>query len=141
MQFFPNYGYGLHRLVYVSRSMMGPPDRDAGIADLVARSAANNRGRAVTGILLVCDGWFIQALEGSREALKPLYEIIAADPRHADVMLKGVEPASRRIFSRWGMKQGRTPPEGAGFDIAAASAEDLLSLLKLSSLSPVSRAA
>src|ERR1700759_2049720 len=124
MQFFPDYGYGLHRVIYVSRSLIGDaPDYDQQVAALVARSAAENRARSLTGALLAYDGWFVQALEGSREALHPLYEKIAADPRHTDVDLQRVDPAPRRIFARWGMNQGKRPP-GPGFDIAAASPDE-----------------
>ncbi len=141
MQYFDDFGHGLHRITYVSRSLM--PTTPAGektIADLVAASAVNNRAKAITGALLMYNGWFVQSLEGSRADIKPLFDKIAADPRHTDVVLKSVQLAEKRVFARWGMKQGRQP-DGVAFDIAAASADDLLSLLQLSALAPASRAA
>jgi len=144
MAYFENHGSGLHRLIYVSRSLRPPgPEADAEIADIVLRSAEKNRALAVTGALLIYNGRFIQALEGSYDTLKPLYERIADDPRHTEVRLKAVTAAPGRLFSRWAMKQGRKPAAGSGeaFDMAAAKAEDLLSLLKLATLTPLRRAA
>ncbi len=141
MQYFPDFGYGLHRVVYVSRSAIGDlAGSEAVVADIVARSATNNRAKGLTGALIVYEGWFLQALEGSRAAIKPLYETIAADPRHTDVTLKAVDSISSRSFTRWGMKQGRQP-EGLAFDLMSASPEELLSILKLSVLAAGRRAA
>ena len=142
MAYFENHGSGLHRLVYVSRSHM-PTDgsADAEIADIVAKSSQRNRSVAVTGVLLAYNGWFIQALEGSYDTLKPLYDRICGDPRHGEVILKIVEPATARLFNRWGMKQGRAPAEGIGFQVETAKAQDLLQLLKLAALTSFKRAA
>jgi hypothetical protein len=140
MVYFENHGSGLHRLIYTSRATC-PETMRGEIAEIVAGSAVRNRAVAVTGALLAYDGWFVQALEGSYDTLKPLFDRIAADPRHTDVTLKAVEPAASRLFSRWGMKEGRPPAEGARFDIGAAKAADLLALLKLAALNPARRAA
>ena len=148
MAYFENHGSGLHRLIYISRAISASSPEAAAQADaeidaIVARSAEKNRALAVTGVLLVYNGWFIQALEGSYDTLKPLYERIATDPRHTDVTLKGVSAAPTRLFSRWAMKQGRkaAPGAGEGFDMAAATADDLLRLLKLATLPALRRAA
>lgn len=148
MAYLENHGSGLHRLIYISRALPSQgPDGEAAssaeIAGIVARAAEKNRALAVTGVLLAYNGWFIQALEGSYDTLKPLYERIATDPRHTDVTLKGVSAAPTRLFSRWAMKQGRkaAPGAGEGFDMAAATADDLLRLLKLATLPALRRAA
>ncbi len=141
VQYFDDFGHGLHRITYVSRSLMPmTPESENIFADLVSASAVNNRSKGITGALLVYDGWFVQTLEGARADIKPLFDRIAADPRHTDVVLKTVELAEKRVFARWGMKQGRRP-ESIGFDIAAASADELLSILMLSALAPVRRVA
>jgi hypothetical protein len=140
MNDFDNHGSGLHRLIYVSRAA-SPEAMDGEIGEIVAKAAAKNRALAVTGVLLAYDGWFVQALEGSYGTLKPLFDRIAADPRHTDVVLKMVELAPSRLFSRWGMKQGRAPTAGVGFDIGASTANDLLNLLKLAVLTTDRRAA
>ena len=124
MAYFENHGSGLHRLIYVSRSLRPPgPEADAEIADIVLRSAEKNRALAVTGALLIYNGRFIQALEGSYDTLKPLYERIADDPRHTEVRLKAVTarpgapvqplgheagPQARRGLGR-GVRHGRPP--------------------------------
>ena len=138
MNYFPNNGYGLHRAIYLSRAVAGQDE--GAVAAIVAKSAANNRARSVTGALIAYDGWFLQALEGSCETLKPLFDLIAADPRHCDVMLKSVAPVEKRVFARWGMKQGQLP-DASVLDIQTADADVLLSILKLSVLAPAARAA
>jgi hypothetical protein len=140
MNHVENHGSGLHRLIYVSRAA-SPENMASEIGAIVIKAAAKNRALAVTGALLAYDGWFVQVLEGSYDTLKPLFDRIAADPRHRDVRLKLVEPAASRLFSRWGMKEGRAPAEGVGFDIGSAEGKDLLPLLKLAALGPARRAA
>ena len=98
------------------------------------------KAQPVAGALLFYDGWFVQALEGTRDVVKPLYDRIAADPRHTGVKLVAVEAVEKRIFWRWGMKQV-APPSRPAFDIGAASADELLALLKLSAMSRLAKAA
>lgn len=140
MHFFPNYGFGLHRLIYVSRSTLPPETLENELAAIVAASSRRNRQRSVTGALVAYDRWFIQALEGTRDVVQPLFERIAADPRHAEVRLVSVEPTDKRLFARWGMRQGAAPA-GAVFNIGSASEQELLALLKLSAMAGPAKAA
>nr|QQZ50453.1 BLUF domain-containing protein [Phenylobacterium glaciei] len=57
----------LHRLIYASRQAFTPemnPNEE--IDGLIRASIRNNSATALTGLLLVHDGWFLQALEGRR---------------------------------------------------------------------------
>jgi Sensors of blue-light using FAD len=137
VDYFPSNGYGLHQALYLSRCAVCVDA--AMVAEIAATSAIRNRARAVTGALIAYDGWFLQVLEGSCQTLKPLFETIAADPRHAEVVLKSVQPIKKRLFPR-GMKHGRAP-DAAVFALDKASPDDLLSILKLSVLSAAPLAA
>jgi hypothetical protein len=73
----------LHRLLYASRQAFAPDMiPEAEIDSLIRASIRNNRAVAVTGLLLVHDGWFLQALEGPAEAVMSTYRRIVDDPRH-----------------------------------------------------------
>ncbi len=140
MQYVPNHGYGLHRLIYRSRSRLpadGPSQTE--LDDLVAQAATDNRAMTITGALLAIDGWFVQALEGPSDMLKAAFDCIVTDPRHTAVELRAVEPIDKRLFGRWAMKQGR-PDIPRGLDIGSASAEELLSVLQLATLPPLLKA-
>ncbi|MBW0149633.1 MAG: BLUF domain-containing protein [Phenylobacterium sp.] len=102
--FDPTPAHGLQRLIYASRQNL-PPDAplDEVVADIIQASIRNNRERAITGLLLVHEGWFIQALEGPGPAVRERFERIAADPRHADARVLEIEPASARAFADWNM--------------------------------------
>jgi hypothetical protein len=100
----PTPASGLQRLIYASRQNL-PPDAplDEVVSDIIQASIRNNRERAITGLLLVHEGWFVQALEGPGPAVRERYERIAADPRHADARVLEIEPALARTFGDWNM--------------------------------------
>src|SRR3990167_4193900 len=94
----------LHRLVYASRQcfaadMIADDEIDA----LIRASIRNNTDAALTGLLLVHDGWFVQALEGPAEAVMTTYQRILNDPRHTESRIVCAGPASVREFCDWNM--------------------------------------
>ena len=94
----------LHRLIYASRQAFALgmiPDQE--IDALIAASMRNNRAAAITGLLLIHDGWFLQALEGPAEAVMITYQRILNDPRHTDSRVLSAGPASGREFGDWNM--------------------------------------
>ena len=94
----------LHRLLYASRQRFAPdmiPDEE--IDSLIRASIRNNRQVAVTGLLLVHAGWFVQALEGPTEAVMTTYRRIVDDPRHDEARVISAGPASAREFGDWNM--------------------------------------
>ena len=70
-----------------------------------ASRKANNPRSGVTGVLCFSDGIFLQVLEGGRTAVSALYNRIAADPRHRDVVLLSYEEIGERRFAGWAMGQ------------------------------------
>jgi hypothetical protein len=131
----------LHRLLYASRQAFGRgmiPDEE--IDGLIRASIRNNREVAITGLLLVHGGWFVQALEGPAEAVMTTYRRIFDDPRHADVRVIHAGPAEARAFGDWNMCARRfskaddaildTLGQRAAFDPATLSAAGALRLLK-----------
>ena len=91
----------LCQLVYISRS--GTAISPAELAELAGRAADANLARDVTGTLLYCRGFFLQMLEGDGTVVRPLFEKISRDPRHADVHVLADGTVAKRMFPSWGM--------------------------------------
>jgi hypothetical protein len=54
-------------------------------------------------MLLYRSGYFIQALEGDAERVRALYDKIAKDPRHRNVLMVYNKPIEKRTFGSWSM--------------------------------------
>ncbi len=93
----------LVRLMYASRAVeaVGAEELQA----ILRQSKHNNPAHGITGLLCYSGGVFIQAIEGGRSAVSRLYNQIAADPRHSDVVLLSYEEIGERRFAGWAMGQ------------------------------------
>lgn len=99
---------GLVRLIYASRwNVSDGRALDEEVRKIVIASMNNNRLVNVTGLLLVHDGWFVQALEGPAASVSETYERVARDPRHTEVTLLEAAPAKARAFRDWNMTERR----------------------------------
>lgn len=98
----------LFNLVYCSRAAAGVDDAE--VDRIVATAQAGNRVRGITGLLVFGGGMFFQWLEGRREQVLELMDLIQADPRHhALVVLDTDEEWRERLFGDWSME--RVGPE------------------------------
>lgn len=91
----------LYTAVYVS-SAVGPWGTEE-LTGLLAQSRAKNTGLGITGVLLHREGTFMQVLEGEEDVVRPLYNVIAHDPRHADVVNVWSSLSPHRRFGEWSM--------------------------------------
>lgn len=93
----------LVRLMYASRTA-ADVDQEALLA-ILRQCKDNNPALGVTGLLCHCSssGIFMQALEGGRSAVNKLYNRIAQDPRHGEVVLLSYEEITERRFAGWAM--------------------------------------
>ena len=91
----------LVRLMYVSRAADSVNQNE--LVAILKKSKANNVGLGVTGVLCFSAGIFLQVLEGGRSAVSALYNKIANDPRHHDVVLLSYEEIGERSFGGWSM--------------------------------------
>ena len=74
----------LHRIIYLSRAAYNLSIDDLNL--LWIKSISNNKIINITGILLYIDGDFLQILEGEKEAVQNLFELIKIDNRHKSII-------------------------------------------------------
>ena len=91
----------LVRLVYASTFAEGGTTRE--VQDIVARAAARNRDRHLTGLLFFGSGKFLQVLEGGSTAVNKLYAALQQDARHRELHLISYQAIEQREFEGWGM--------------------------------------
>lgn len=91
----------LVRLMYVSRAADSVNQNE--LVAILKKSKANNVGTGITGVLCFSAGIFLQVLEGGRSQVSALYNKIATDPRHHDVVLLSFEEVGERSFAGWSM--------------------------------------
>jgi hypothetical protein len=93
----------LVRLMYASRATESVNQDE--LMAIVRKSKANNPSIGVTGVLCFSAGIFLQVLEGGRSPVSALYNKIAQDRRHHDVVLLSYEEIGERSFAGWSMGQ------------------------------------
>jgi hypothetical protein len=91
----------LLQLVYVSAATTAFDDES--LERLLEKARATNSGLGVTGVLLFKDDTFFQVLEGDPETVLALYDKIATDTRHANVLKLAAESVNERNFGEWSM--------------------------------------
>ena len=91
----------LSLLVYRSRST-NQLKKDKVVA-MSKHFADRNRHRDITGMLVFDGEFFMQVLEGPRQRVSALYDLIQTDPRHEEVVTVLEEPIYRRTFDDWGL--------------------------------------
>lgn len=112
--------------IYASRR--SPALRDEDVERILLASRENNAAAGITGLLVCSGSRFLQTLEGPEPVVRALFERIAADPRHEDVLQLSVEPVSRRGFGLWTM--GYAQVTDRQLDVAVNS-HDLMSAATL----------
>jgi hypothetical protein len=93
----------LVRLMYASHA--AAPVRQDSLQAILKKSTSNNPGVGITGVLCFSGEIFLQVLEGGRSQVSALYNRIAQDPRHRDVVLLSYEEIEERSFAGWAMGQ------------------------------------
>lgn len=70
---------------------------------ILQQSRERNPGIGITGMLCQGGDVFLQVLEGGRGPVNALYNVIARDPRHEQVMLLYYREVFERRFANWTM--------------------------------------
>ena len=91
----------IYHLSYVSTGCDGL--RFEHIKEILDMSIQNNKEVGITGILVYCNKHFFQILEGDKEAVLSLFEKIAIDCRHDNVIKLHCGYVESRQFANWNM--------------------------------------
>jgi len=89
------------RIVYVST--LKPDVDETRVAEMVAKAAAFNQSRGITGMLALEGQRVCQILEGPDDAVNALYASIRHDPRHSGVAELVNASINSPTFEAWGM--------------------------------------
>ncbi|MDB5479338.1 MAG: blue light sensor protein [Caulobacteraceae bacterium] len=125
-------------LLYVSKSLVDPRDRNHAVADIVTVARSRNATLRVTGALISTDGAFAQVLEGPPAAVDELMVSIYRDRRHTDVNVVLVESLAERRFPAWALAysglatyvRGHIEPLMGNTDDGEAKARQLIRLME-----------
>ena len=97
----------LYSLVYCSRAADGIGDAD--IARILESARRRNPMLGITGVLVYGGGVFFQMLEGPRENVRRLMDLLRSDARHDGIVeLTETEEMSERLFPGWDMELATT---------------------------------
>jgi hypothetical protein len=111
----------MYRLIYVSTALDSVDLNE--FKRILNTAQTNNAARDLTGMLAFNSKVFLQAIEGSREAINDLYAKLTRDQRHFNLMLLKYSQIEQRHWANWSM----------GF--AAPSADNRALFLKYSNQS------
>jgi len=96
------------RLIYLSSATRDMSLSD--MKDILTIARKNNLSRGICGMLCYDNRYFVQALEGEREAVNELFFHIADDARHSDVMITSYEYIDKPAFKEWNMGYASSTP-------------------------------
>ncbi|AVT83137.1 BLUF domain-containing protein [Rhodopseudomonas palustris] len=102
----------LYRLLYVSENRIEGDVAHVAreIEGILATSRRNNNALGLTGALIFNCGFFAQVLEGPRETVERIFEVIRHDPRHSKIQVMSAAEVEDREFPNWTMAYiGRSP--------------------------------
>lgn len=91
----------MHRIIYFSSAthFFNLEELDS----LLLKSRIRNLANGITGLLIYIDGDFIQILEGEKEKVQNLFNLIKLDKRHSTVISVFNQKVPKRMFENWAM--------------------------------------
>ena len=89
------------QLTYHSVASPGLTAKD--LRNIMASSSKNNKELGLTGCLIYHNKFFLQILEGKKDAVLNMFERIKLDDRNHQVTLLSTDESQFRIFKEWEM--------------------------------------
>ena|ERR1700742_3202055 len=99
----------MRAIAYVSAASWNLLDKQ--IERIVAESRRLNALNGITGVLLYCDGNFMQYFEGDEDAVAATFERIRASESHYQINELMNQPIRAREFADWAMGFSRPGPD------------------------------
>ena len=91
------------RLMYRSHNLIDADRRNEQLGAIFTTARRNNRGREITGALMISEDAFVQVLEGDETEVRALFTTIERDDRHDQVRVLEEQDVVGRTFGRWAM--------------------------------------
>ncbi len=91
----------LHRLLYVSTA--DPEITASTLENIIQTAEARNGALGITGLLVFTGTHFMQLLEGPKDAVEAVFDMICQDPRHSAIARLIAEPTETRSCPNWSM--------------------------------------
>jgi hypothetical protein len=93
----------LYNIVYCSRAAHGVDDAE--VQRIIATARRCNAAHGITGMLVFGGGIFFQWLEGPRDNVTALMQLLHSDRRHENIVeLSAEEDIGERLFPDWDME-------------------------------------
>lgn len=73
------------------------------LEEILLKSRQRNEARGISGVLLHCDGTFMQILEGPSGVVESLFKTISMDSRHTRIQRLLTRRLDERLFGDWSM--------------------------------------
>ncbi|MEP7364969.1 MAG: BLUF domain-containing protein [Acidobacteriota bacterium] len=91
----------LRQLIYISTATCQMSEED--LTAILNKFRPRNGDNGITGMLLFCEGHFMQVLEGPPDVIETLYTRICSDPRHTRHQVMFDHAIAAREFGEWQM--------------------------------------
>ncbi|MEN0053723.1 MAG: BLUF domain-containing protein [Mucilaginibacter sp.] len=88
-------------IVYVSTAVRLLTELE--LLELLNVARDKNKKHNVTGMLLYCEGTFMQVIEGDEASVDLIYNAIERDVRHKNIIKLGNDKIDQRNFPDWSM--------------------------------------
>lgn len=95
---------GLCQLVYISQITSTGLSSPSTLNDISEIAVEHNRADNITGILCYGNGYFLQCVEGSEQALTNLKNRLVIDDRHKELQILDFSEITERRFSNWSLR-------------------------------------
>ena len=89
----------LYQIIYVSKRKCSEEE----ITKILNKSREKNQKKNITGLLLYSKDSFIQCIEGEKDDISELYDVIKKDERHTNSIIISYKPIKNRDFPTWSM--------------------------------------
>ncbi|WP_417493398.1 BLUF domain-containing protein [Maricaulis sp.] len=97
-------------MVSKARVDMGVGALNGELGSILACCMKASTDRQMTGALIWDCGWFMEEVEGDRDALEDFWQSIAGDRRHADPQRLEFVPLLKRRYQTWSVGTPRRGP-------------------------------
>jgi hypothetical protein len=88
-----------YQLIYTSRPKVEVTE--SLVSDILSKAIRRNNSLKISGMLIYFHGMFMQLIEGDKEAVDELFNIIRLDPRHGDITVLLQKQSDERCMPTW----------------------------------------